>query len=76
MSQRVYLVKGSDQVRLVKAASKAQAVGFVARNMFTASVAKQDDLIEYLTSGKTVELAQEELVQEDSAQTDMLATAQ
>ena len=70
------MVKGSDQVRLVKAASKAQAVGFVARNMFTASVAKQDDLIEYLTSGKTVELAQEELVQEDSAQTDMLATAQ
>jgi hypothetical protein len=76
MSQRVYLVKGSDQVRLVKASTKAQAVGFVARNMFTASVAKQDDLIEYLTSGKTVELAQEELVQEDSAQTDMLASAQ
>jgi hypothetical protein len=62
MSQRVYLVKGSDQVRLVKAASKAQAVGFVARNMFTASVAKQDELIEALTSGKTVEVAQEEPV--------------
>jgi hypothetical protein len=62
MSQRVYLVKGSDQVRLVKASTKAQAVGFVARNMFTASVAKQDELIEALTNGKTVEVAQEEPV--------------
>jgi hypothetical protein len=60
MSQRVYLVKGSDQVRLVKASTKAQAIGFVARNMFTASVAKQDELIEALTNGKTVEVAQEE----------------
>lgn len=60
MSQRVYLVKGNDQFRLVKASTKAQAVGFVARNMFTASVAKQDELIEALTSGLTVEIAQEE----------------
>jgi hypothetical protein len=28
--------------------------------MFTASVAKQDELIEALTNGKTVEVAQEE----------------
>ena len=60
MSQRVYLVKGSDQVRLVKASTKAQAIGYVARNMFAASVAKQDELIEALTNGKTVEVAQEE----------------
>ena len=59
-AQRVYLVKGGDQVRLVKASTKAQAVGFVARNMFSASVAKQDELIEALTNGLAVEIAQEE----------------
>lgn len=47
MSNRIYLVHAvTGQHVLVRAASPAQALRHVARNHYTVTVAKQDDIVE------------------------------
>lgn len=54
--QRVYIVGTPDnQVRLVKASVRQQALTHVANHLFTVRVATQDDLIEALGKGIKVE---------------------
>jgi len=60
MSQRIYVVTGEQQPRLVRASSQAQAIGYVVRNKYKAAVASQTDLIELLSQGVKVEEATEE----------------
>jgi len=55
-SQRIYLVtthKGDR--RLVRASHRSQAINHVARSMMEASVARQDELVELVSSGAKVE---------------------
>jgi len=53
---RIYLVGTPDnKVRLVKASIRQQALTHVANHLFTVRVASQDDLVEALGSGVTVE---------------------
>jgi hypothetical protein len=56
---RVYAVteQGSNAQRLVRAINKTQAVGYVARNKFTAKVASQDELIKAMQAGARIEEA-------------------
>lgn len=55
-SQRIYLVtthKGDR--RLVRASHRSQAINHVARTLMEASVARQDELVELVSSGVKVE---------------------
>lgn len=55
-STRVYIVNGPDgSNRLVKATVASQAITHVAKSVFTAKVASQDDLIAELSKGTKVE---------------------
>ena len=54
--QRIYIVGTVDnQVRLVKASVRQQALTHVANKLFTVRVASQDDLIDALGKGIKVE---------------------
>jgi hypothetical protein len=53
---RIYLVTTSaGTARLVKASVPTQAITHVARQVYSARIASQDDLVEALTSGMRVE---------------------
>jgi len=53
---RIYLVGTPDnKVRLVKASIRQQALTHVANHLFTVRVASQDDLVEALGNGVSVE---------------------
>jgi hypothetical protein len=57
-TQRIYLVgTPSGDVRLVKASVRSQVLSHVANSMLTIRVATQDDLVEAISSGKSVENA-------------------
>ncbi len=61
MSDRIYVITSISPdapKRLVRASSKAQAIGHCAKSTFSAEVASQDDLIE-LASKCKVETANE-----------------
>ena len=53
--KRIYLVGTGQQVRLVRAPNRAQALAHVARSTIAVSVASQDDLVKMLTAGIKVE---------------------
>lgn len=55
MRQRVYTVGLGDQVRLIRAQTRRQAVAYVSRTLLNVRVATQDDLIEQLTKGVPIE---------------------
>lgn len=57
---RIYLVKGPFANRLVKASTAAQAISHVIKPSYTAHVASQEDLVEALSEGITVEIYGEE----------------
>ena len=60
-SSRVYLVTRDDGGKmLVRAVSKAQAIGYATRKLVTADVAKQDDIIELISRAQTIHNAIEE----------------
>lgn len=61
-AKRIYEVcnKETDASRLVRAASRAQAVGHVARNLFDVTVADQEALVLAMTNGIKVEDASAE----------------
>lgn len=53
---RIYLViASSGESRLVKAAVPSQAITHVAKQLFSARIASQDDLVEALSIGTKVE---------------------
>jgi hypothetical protein len=53
--KRIYLVGTGQQVRLVRAPNRAQALAHVARSTIAVSVATQNDLVKMLTAGIQVE---------------------
>lgn len=53
--KRIYLVGNGQQIRLVRAPNRAQAVAHVARSSIAVNVATQDELVKLLTSGAQVE---------------------
>lgn len=55
MSSRIYVVGGPQGIRLVNATTKQQAVAHVANSTIKAHVASQNDLVELLTKGISVE---------------------
>jgi hypothetical protein len=65
---RSYIVTGPTGTRLVKASAPSQAITHVARSVFDARVASQDDLVEAVSNGVKVETygesAQGELIVE------------
>jgi|APGre2960657444_1045066.scaffolds.fasta_scaffold56419_3 hypothetical protein len=63
MSQRIYLVGSNDpsiKNRLVKANAPSQAIAHVAKQILSVKVASQDDLVNALTQGATVETIKEQ----------------
>lgn len=56
-AQRIYLVGHGQTVRLVKAAHRAQALAHVAKSIINVKVAAQDELVEAVSRGITVEVA-------------------
>jgi hypothetical protein len=55
MATRIYIVTGPTGTRLVKASAPSQAITHVARSVFDARVASQDDLVEAVSNGVKVE---------------------
>jgi hypothetical protein len=55
--QRIYIVGHGQSIRLVRAAHRSQALSHVARSIINVKVANQDELVEALTKGITVETA-------------------
>lgn len=63
MSQRIYLVGSNDpsiKNRLVKANAPSQAIAHVAKQILSVKIASQDDLVNALTQGATVETIKEQ----------------
>jgi hypothetical protein len=58
--QRIYLVGHGQEMRLVRAAHRAQAVGHVARSLINVKVASQDELVTALGQGIKIETAAEQ----------------
>ena len=57
-TQRIYLVgTPSGETRLVRASVRSQALSHVANSMLTLRVATQDDLVEAISKGCSVENA-------------------
>ena len=52
---RIYVVTTPTGIRLIRAANKIQALGYVARDTLTAEVATQDDLYTLAKNGTEVE---------------------
>lgn len=57
---RIYLVGHGQDVRLVRAAHRAQALGHVARSLINVKVASQDELVTALGKGINIEMATEQ----------------
>ena len=55
MKQRVYTVGMGDQIRLVRASNRRQAIAHVSLTLLTVRVATQEDLINQLTKGVPIE---------------------
>ncbi len=55
MKQRVYTVGVGDQVRLIRASNRRQAVAHVALGIITIRVATQEDIIHQLNKGIPIE---------------------
>jgi hypothetical protein len=55
MQQRIYIVGHGQEVRLIRAAHKAQALSHVARSIINVKVASQDELVTALNRGISVE---------------------
>ena len=53
--KRIYLIGNGQQVRLVRATNRAQAIAHVVRSSIAVSVATQDELVKLLTHGAKVE---------------------
>lgn len=53
--QRIYLVGHGQEVRLVRAGHRQQAIGHVARTIISAKVATQDELVAALSRGLLIE---------------------
>lgn len=53
--RRIYKVTDGDEVHLVRAANRAQALTYVAKGKYTLSVATQEDLVSGMSKGLTVE---------------------
>ena len=56
---RIYLVGHGQNMRLVRATHRAQALGHVARSIINVKVASQDELVHALGQGIKVEVAAE-----------------
>lgn len=54
-AQRIYIVGHGQEIRLVKAAHKSQALAHVARSIINVKVASQDELVAALQRGISVE---------------------
>jgi hypothetical protein len=57
MSERIYVVGGPTGIHLVSAITKQAAIAYVAHNVYKATVATQNDLVELLGKGVKVEYA-------------------
>ena len=55
MKQRVYTVGVGDQVRLIRASNRRQAIAHVSTGLMTIRVATQDDIINQLDKGVPIE---------------------
>lgn len=55
---RIYLVYNDDQQILVRANSRAQAIGHVARSLFSMRVATQHDLVRLLQEKQVIDAKQ------------------
>lgn len=53
-NKRIYVVTANNTDLLVNATSKQQAINHIAKSLVTAKVASQQDLVQSLTSGKTI----------------------
>ncbi len=62
---RIHLVTVLGKARLVRAATKNQAIRHVARDLIAARLASQDDLVEQLGAGMKVEDATSEPSDQD-----------
>ena len=57
VAQRIYIVGHGQEIRLIRAPHKAQALAYVARSLINVKVATQDELVSALECGISVELA-------------------
>jgi hypothetical protein len=55
MKQRVYTIGVGDQVRLIRASNRRQAIAHVSLTLMTIRVATQEDLINQLNKGIAIE---------------------
>ena len=55
MKQRVYTVGVGDQVRLIRASNRRQAIAHVSTGLMTIRVATQDDIINQIDKGVPIE---------------------
>ena len=55
MKQRVYTVGLGDQIRLIRASNRRQAIAHVSTGLMTIRVATQDDIINQLDKGVPIE---------------------
>ena len=55
MKQRVYTIGVGDQVRLIRASNRRQAIAHVALGIMTIRVATQEDIINQLDKGVPIE---------------------
>ncbi len=53
-AKRIYLVSG-DKPRLVEASSQAQAIRYVVRARYSATIPTQEELVHHVLNGTTVE---------------------
>ena len=53
MKQRVYTIGVGDQVRLIRASNRRQAIAHVSTGLMTIRVATQEDIINQLNQGTT-----------------------
>ncbi len=57
---RIYLVGHNQEMRLVRAAHRSQALSHVARRLINVKVANQEELVQALNKGIKVEAASED----------------
>ena len=55
MKQRVYTVGLGDQIRLIRASNRRQAIAHVSTGLMTIRVATQEDIINQLDKGVPIE---------------------
>ena len=57
MAERIYVVGGPTGIHLISSSTKQGAIAYVAHNVYKATVATQNDLVELLGKGVKVEHA-------------------